>query len=352
MQRTVDVGLIGYGMAGRVFHAPLISSVSGLRLAAVVERRADTARERYPRIAVVKDAAALFRMDNIELAVIATPNATHFGLAREALLSGKHVVVDKPFTVLSSEARQLIDLANAKGRILSVFQNRRWDGDFLTVAEIIRTKRLGSLSEFASNFDRYRPGLRPNAWREQPGSGAGLLYDIGPHLIDQALVLFGMPTSVRADIRIQRVHGLTDDQFELSLNYDGLTATLTAGMLAREPRPRFLLRGTAGLFVKHGLDPQEEALRLGGTQRDPGWGSEEPARWGIIERPDGTSGRQTVETVPGRYQAFYENVRDAIVNGAPLSVKPEQALNVIRIIELAIESSREAKTVEMRSSVF
>ncbi|HMD67228.1 MAG TPA: oxidoreductase [Chitinivibrionales bacterium] len=348
MSKVVSVGLVGYGMAGRVFHAPLISSVPGLRLVSVVERHGETSRERYPDVAVVKDAFELFYNEGIDLVVIAAPNAAHYELARAALLSGKHVVADKPFTVLSSEARELIDLAKNRHKILSVFQNRRWDGDFLTVSQIARTQRVGRLVEFASSFDRFRPGLKPGAWREQPGPGAGVLYDIGPHLIDQALALFGMPKSLRADIRIQRDSGTTDDQFEVVLQYEALAVRLGAGMLAREPRPRFLLRGTRGSFVKHSLDPQEDALRRGGTPRDKGWGVEEPARWGTIdtcESPDGR--RETVETLPGRYQAFYENVYDAIVNGAALVVTPEQARDVVRIIELAMESSREGRTVEV-----
>ncbi len=348
MAKVISVGLVGYGIAGRVFHAPLISSVHGLRLVSVVERHGETSRDRYPDVAVVKDAFELFRDEGIELVVIATPNTAHYELARAALLAGKHVVVDKPFTVLSSEARELIEFAKNQQRILSVFQNRRWDGDFLTVSEIVRAQRLGRLAEFASSFDRFRPGLKPGAWREQPGPGAGLLYDLGPHLIDQALVLFGMPKSLRADIRIERDNSTTDDRFEVVLKYETLAVTLGAGMLAREPRPRFMLRGTRGSFVKNGLDPQEDALRRGGTPHDRGWGVEEPARWGTIDTSDGPKGRrETVATLPGQYQSFYENVYDAIVNGAALVVTPEQARDVVRIIELAMESSREGRTVEV-----
>jgi scyllo-inositol 2-dehydrogenase (NADP+) len=348
MSKVISVGLVGYGIGGRVFHAPLISSVPGLRLTSVVERRGETSRERYPDVAVVKDPSELFRGDAIDLVVITTPNATHYEFARAAILAGKHVVVDKPFTVLSSEAQQLVDLAKSRHRILTVFQNRRWDGDFLTVSEIVRSQRLGRLVEFASSFDRFRPGLKPGAWREEPGPGAGLLYDIGPHLVDQALVLFGMPTALRADIRVERDNAATDDRFEVALQYERLTARLGAGMLAREPAPRFALRGTQGTFVKYGLDPQEDALRRGGTPRDKGWGVEEPARWGTIETRNGSEGLpEKVETLPGRYQAFYEGLYEAIVNETEPVVKPEQARDVIRIIELAIESSREGKTVEV-----
>jgi|WetSurMetagenome_2_1015567.scaffolds.fasta_scaffold00822_8 scyllo-inositol 2-dehydrogenase (NADP+) len=350
MSKTIGVGLAGWGMAGRVFHAPLVFATPGLELAAVVERTGDTARRRYPGVAIVKDAESLFRRDDVELAVIATPNATHFELARAALLAGKHVVIDKPFTVSSGEARTLMELAKSKRRVLTVFQNRRWDGDFLTVSALVRAKRLGDLKEFASHFDRFRPELKPYAWRERPGPGAGLLYDLGPHLIDQALVLFGTPRSLSADIGTERVNCATDDRFEIALSYDALTVRLGAGMLAREPRPRFFLRGDAGSFVKYGLDPQEEALRRGETPPDKDWGAEGPGRWGTVEAADGGGvRRETVETIPGRYQEFYANVRAAIVDGVSVSVEPEQALETIRLIELAFESGRTGKNVEVHA---
>jgi predicted dehydrogenase len=334
-------------MAGRVFHAPVISAVPRLRLAVVVERHGETARQRYPGVAVVKDAAELFGNKDIELAVIATPNATHFDLARAALLAGKHVVVDKPFTVASSDAQELVDLARKAGRILTVFQNRRWDGDFLTVSEMVRTGRLGRLVEFESSFDRFRAQRKPGAWKEQPGPGAGLLYDIGPHLVDQALALFGSPKSLAADIRIERDNAETDDQFEIVLHYPGLKVTLEAGMLACEPRPRFRLNGSNGSFVKCGLDPQEEALRQGASPAGADWGKEGAGQWGTLTTGEGTRLRcESVETAPGRYAAFYENVYDAIVNGAELCVKPERGGDVIRIIERALQSSREGRTVE------
>ncbi len=346
MSRSVNVGLVGYGMAGRVFHAPVISAVPQLRLAAIVERHGDASRQRYPGVAVVKDASEIFGNKDIELAVIATPNATHFDLARAALLAGKHVVVDKPFTVASSDAQELVDLAKKAGRILTVFQNRRWDGDFLTVSEIVRAGRLGHLVEFESNFDRFRVRRKPGAWKEQPGPGSGLLYDIGPHLVDQALALFGSPTSLAADIRIERDKAETDDQFEIVLHYPGLKVTLEAGMLACEPRPRFRLNGTNGSFVKCGLDPQEEALREGASPAGADWGREGAGRWGTLTTGEGMRlRRETVETAPGRYSAFYENVYDAIVNGAGLCVKPEQGRAVIRIIERALQSSRDGLTV-------
>jgi len=345
--KTVSVGLVGYGMAGRVFHAPVISCVSGLKLTAVVERHGGESVQRYPSIAIVKDVQELFKSPELDLVVVATPNATHFALARDALLAGKHVVVDKPFTITSAQADELIALARQKGKILTVFQNRRWDGDFQTVCTIVRNKRVGRLVEFESCFDRFRPGPKQGAWREQRVPGGGLLYDIAPHLADQALLLFGWPCAVTASIRTQRDNAAVDDKFEIALRYPELDVKLEAGMLARQGRPRFRLSGTLGSFVKYGLDPQEDALRSGLLPTGSLWGKEPEDRWGALDTCiNGKDAREKIETLPGRYCEFYENVRDVIVNGAVLAVKPEQARDALRIVELAMESARLGKTVE------
>jgi predicted dehydrogenase len=347
ISKTVSVGLVGYGMAGRVFHAPVISCVPGLKLAAIVERHGRESLQRYPDIAIVTDAEDLFHMPEIDLVVVATPNDTHFKLARNALLAGKHVVVDKPFTISFSQADELIALARQMGKILTVFQNRRWDGDFQTVCKIVQNNRVGRLVEFESSFDRFRPGPKQGAWREQDVPGGGLLYDIAPHLVDQGLLLFGWPLSVTAAIRTQRDNAAVDDKFTISLRYPSLDVKLEAGMLARQGRPRFVLNGTDGSFVKYGLDPQEDALRSGALPTSTPWGKEPEDRWGMLDTcNDGIDRRERIETVPGRYCEFYENVRDVIANGAQLAVMPEQARDAIRIVELAIESDRLGKTVE------
>jgi scyllo-inositol 2-dehydrogenase (NADP+) len=348
MTGEIAVGLIGYGMAGRVFHAPVITSVEGLRLTKVVERRAAESRARYPWVEVVREADELLGDEAIELVVVATPNETHFELARRALLAGKHVVVEKPFAVTSEEAGRLIELARERGRLLTAYHNRRRDGDFLTVRKILEDGLVGRLFEYESRFDRFRDQPRPGAWRERPGPGAGLLYDLGPHLIDQALVLFGRPRAVEADVRTQRDFASTDDFFELVLHYDGARVTLGAGMLAREPTPRFVLRGDAGSFVKYGLDPQEDALKAGRTPAEPGWGVEPPEHWGTLATLDG--GRRTerrVATLAGRYQDFYRNVADRLRGRDELDVKPEEARDTVRIIEHAFRSSAERRAVPL-----
>lgn len=345
--RDMKVGLIGYGMAGQVFHAPVITAVPHLQLTKVVERRGDTSRQRYPWVEVVRDAAALFEDKDIELVVVATPNASHFDLARQALLAHKHVVVDKPFTITSEQAGQLIELARRQHKLISVFQNRRWDGDFQTVSQLVRQGCLGRLVEYESHFDRFRNYFSPErAWREEAGLGSGVLFDLGSHLIDQAQVLFGLPQMLTADIRSQRDAGKADDQFELILYYDNLKVTLKAGLLVREPGPRFALHGTAGSFVKYGVDPQEEALKRGLSPREPDWGMEPKEQWGTLNTQIGDLHfHGKVETARGCYQAYYENVYQAITRQTELVVKPEHARNTIRIIELAMQSNAEKRTV-------
>lgn len=342
----INIGIIGSGMAARVFHIPIIQSIPNLRLKKIVERHGDWTRTNYPQVEVVADASALLHDEEIELVVNATPNSSHFDLARQSLLAGKHVVVDKPFTTSSGQARELFDLAHHHNRLITVFQNRRWDGDFLTVRKLLDNKVLGRLVEYESHFDRYRPLPRQGAWREEAGEGSGLLFDLGPHLIDQAQVLFGLPRMITADIRIQRENGKADDNFELLLHYDNLKVTLKAGMLVREPGPRFILHGTEGTFVKYGLDPQEETLKSGATPLEPNWGKEPESLWGKLNtQSGGLHVEKQVETIAGCYQAFYQNIVDAIAGHAEVAVKPDQAMNTIRIIELAIKSNEQKRTM-------
>lgn len=346
----INVGLIGFGMAARVFHAPVIRSVPELKLKKVVERHGDESQRLYPAVEVVRDTAALLRDDEIDLVVVTTPNASHFELARHSLMAGKHVVVEKPFTTTSRQAQELIELARRQNRLISVNQNRRWDGDFQTVRRLLDGKLLGRLVEFESYYDRFRNAPRPGAWKEREGEGSGILYDLGSHLIDQAKVLFGLPEMITSDLRIQREFAKTIDNFEVILHYAGLKVTLKAGMLARVPGPRFILHGTQGSFVKYGFDPQEEALKQGRSPSEIDWGREPKDRWGtLVSQAGGLNFEGQVETLAGSYQAFYRNMADAIAGRAGLAVKPEEARDTIRIIELAIESSEQKRTVSFSS---
>ncbi|HEX7174145.1 MAG TPA: oxidoreductase [Pyrinomonadaceae bacterium] len=350
MVDEIRVGLIGDGMAARVFHAPIIQSVSRLRLKKVVARHGDASRDRYPWVEVVRDAAALLQDEEIDLVVIATPNNSHFDLARQSLLANKHVVVEKPFTTSSAQAQQLIDLARRQNRLLSVHHNRRWDGDFQTVKKLLGGNLLGHVVEYESRYDRFRNYPRPNAWREEDGEGAGILYDLGSHLIDQAQVLFGLPRMVTADLSVQRSFAKAVDNFDLTLHYDELKVILKAGMLVRERSPRFILHGTEGSFVKYGIDPQEEALKRGLTPAEPNWGEEPRELWGTLNTQIGglhVEGR--VETNAGCYQAYYQNIVDAIAGRAELEVKPTEAKDTIRIIESALRSNEQKCTLPLSS---
>jgi predicted dehydrogenase len=339
----LNVGLIGFGLAGRVFHAPLIHANPDLRLTHIVQRHGDEAEKKYPQAKLLRDADELFSEKSIDLVVVATPNTSHFELAAKALSAGKHVVVDKPFAITSADADKLIDLARKMGRVLSAFQNRRWDGDFLTVRQILDQKRLGRLAEYESRFDRFRPALKPGAWREEAIPGSGVLFDLGSHLIDQAIVLFGRPQGIFADLRSQRDRAVAVDSFEVHLAYPALKVTLKAGSLVCEPSPRFTLYGTQGSYLKFGLDPQEEALKQGGSPAQPNWGSEPEAAWGTLTNCNGNLTREKYPTLAGCYPEYYKNIYEAITGKAELAVKPEQAREVIRLIELAEQSAKEER---------
>lgn len=346
MAEQISVGLIGYGMAGRTFHAPVIQAVPNLRLKKVVERHTNETRQRYPWVEVVPDAAALLQDEEIKLVVIATPNASHFDLARQSLQANKHVVVEKPFTTTSGQAQELIDLARQQNRVISVNHNRRWDGDFQTVKKLLEGRLLGRLVEYESHYNRFRNYPRPKAWREEEGLGSGILFDLGAHLIDQAQVLFGVPQMITSDLRTQRDFAKINDSFELILHYDDLKVTLKAGMLVREQSPRFILHGTEGSFVKYGFDPQEEALKRGLIPSESNWGNEPREQWGtLITQVGGLDMEGQVKTLAGCYQSFYQNIVDVIKGRAELAVKPEEARNTIRVIELAIESSEQQRTI-------
>lgn len=348
MQELVNVALVGYGVAGQSFHAPILTAIPGLHLKTVMERHGGKSKERYPWIQVARNLEEVLADPEIQLVVVATPNFTHYELALQALKAGKHVVVDKPFTPTCQEAEELINLARQNKRILSVYQNRRWDGDFLTIKRVVENAVLGPLLEYESHYDRYVNYLRPNTWKEDENPGAGILYDLGAHLIDQALVLFGLPQAVRADLRRQRPQSRIDDSFEVGLHYEnGLKVTLKGSMLVREIGPRYVLHGQDGSFLKYGLDPQEERLKAGQSPLDdPQWGVDNETNWGILNTEvNGLHFRGKVETLVGDYRGYYQNILEAITLGKELEVKPEDGYNVIRVIERAMESQREGKTV-------
>ncbi|WP_026463376.1 Gfo/Idh/MocA family oxidoreductase [Adhaeribacter aquaticus] len=350
MSQILQVGLIGFGMAGQMFHAPFITNVPGFNLKTIRATNAGNialARERYPQAEIVPDVQAIFNDPEIDLVVVASPNTSHYQLSREALLAGKHVLVDKPFTPTSAEADELIQLAKTQNKLITVYHNRRWDGDALTVKKIIQSKMLGNLVEYEVHFDRFRNFIKPGTWKEEDTEASGILYDLGAHLIDGAQVLFGLPEEITADLRTQRTGGKIIDNFEVILHYPGLKVTLKSGMLVKEPTPHYLLLGDHGSFIKYGLDVQEEALKAGlHPGNTPNWGVEPEANWGRINTEyNGLHIMGKVASQVGDYRGLYQNVYGAILGQEELDVTPEQARNTIRIIELAMQSHTEKRTV-------
>jgi predicted dehydrogenase len=329
------VALIGYGYAGQTFHLPLLTHVKGLRVTHVVSSKA---KLKLRGIRVIPNADEIFRDPQVDLVVIATPNDSHFPLARQGLLAGKNVVVDKPCTTTVAEAKELIALAAKSGRLLSVFHNRRWDADFLTLKELVRKGRLGEVMHFESHFDRYRPQVQ-NRWRERGGPGSGVWFDLGSHLADQALQLFGAPDFIYADMAAQRDGATATDYFHIVMEYGRRRVILHAGSLVAAETPRFALHGISGSYIKYGLDVQEDALKRGRPPGSAGWGKD--PRKGTLFTPKGKSiHTKPVPNLRGDYLQYYAAVRDALLKGKPNPVPPEQGLHVMQVLEKGEESAR------------
>ena len=343
----IRVGVIGFGLGGQAFHAPIIRGVPGLELACIVARSGSLAQERYPDVRIVRTVDELLADESIRLCAVTTPNTSHFEITQRCLLAGRDVVLDKPMTPTLRESQQLFDLAKRQGRLLAVYYDRRWDGDFQTVKKIVTSETLGEITDYECRYDRYRPQPKPGAWRERAEPGAGILFDLGPHVIDQALLLFGVTQAVTARLLYQRGNPV-DDGFDVVLEYPNFRATVRARMIAYAPGPHFLIHGTKGSFVKYGMDPQEEFLRSNhvptGTDWGPNWGIEPESNWGTLSLADGSTPKK-IKTEVGDYRHYYANVRDAILNKAELDVKPEQALNTMKVLELAQKSHQEKRTV-------
>ncbi|MGV8879953.1 MAG: Gfo/Idh/MocA family oxidoreductase [Sphingobacteriaceae bacterium] len=350
MSKIINTGIIGFGIAGQVFHAPFIHMLPGFhlkKLSTTSPKNIAIAREAYPEAEIVSDAQSIIDDDAIELIIIGTPNTSHLPLAKAALLAGKHVLLEKPMTITSADADELIALAEKQNLVLTVNQNRRFDGTYRTVKKVIESKLLGNLVEYEAHYDRFRPGLKAVAWREEDLPGSGILYDLGAHLIDQALDLFGLPQEVYADVRIQRPGGKVDDHFEVILNYPGLKVTLKAGMLVKDPGPNFMLYGDKGSYLKYGADGQEAALKVGFTPATmPDWGVEPDNMMGSLNiECNGLQIKGQVKTEIGAYQDLFINTYQAILGKEELLIKAVQSRNIIRIIELAMQSSEQKATI-------
>jgi predicted dehydrogenase len=352
VRSEIRVGLIGYGLAGSAFHAPLVVTTAGMRLAFVVTAnpgRARQASEAHPGVEIVDSAERLWeRADELDLAVVASPNRTHVPLARAALQAGLAVVVDKPLAATAAEARTLVDEARARGRLLSVFQNRRWDGDFLTLRRLLAEGALGDVHRFESRFERWRPTPK-TGWRERgdPAEAGGVLYDLGSHLVDQALVLFGPASHVYAEVDRRRPGVEVDDDTFIALTHaSGVRSQLWTSSFSADDGGRFRVLGSRAAYVKHGLDVQEAALRSGRLPCGASWGEEPPGRWGRLGAGEAW---EPVPTARGDYPAYYAAVAAALRDGTPPPVDPADSVAVLEIIEAARRSSAERRVVELPS---
>lgn len=345
MSTPIRVGLIGYGFASKTFHAPLIDGVAGMDLTAVSSRDPAKVHADWPGVAVVGDPQAIFDDPDIDLVIIPTPNDTHFPLAQAALIAGKHVVVDKPFTLTLEEAKTLEKLAKHHGRLLSVFHNRRWDSDFLTLKKLFAQDKLGDVVYFESHFDRYRPQVR-DRWREKPGQGSGIWYDLAPHLIDQAITLFGLPVSIDVDLAQLRNGAEATDYFHAILAYPKLRVVLHGTVLSPATTPRFIVQGMRGGYIKYGLDPQEDNLKAGVRRSAAPWGVDTVegrltlAHGEVLET-------QSLPTEDGNYFAYYEGIRDALLGAGENPVTATQAINVMRLIELGMLSAQKHQSIKL-----
>lgn len=328
------VALIGYGNAGKTFHSPLIRATPGLELAVVATSRRDEVERELPGAVSVADPLDAIARSDVDLVVIASPNDTHASLADAALRAGKHVVVDKPFALTLADARGLAALAGQIGQLLSVFQNRRWDSDFLGLRAVLAAGRIGRVTHVESRFDRFRPLVR-DRWRERAEDGGGIWFDLGPHLVDQVLQLFGLPTRIGCLLGRHRDNALADDWCQVQLDYGALQVTLSASVLVGGGIPRFAVHGTAGSWVKHGLDIQEDQLKAGFVPGAAGWGVDPlPARFYPGD------GVEMVEQVPaGDYRPYYSGVRDAVLGRGTNPVTPVQAVATMAVLETAQQAA-------------
>jgi predicted dehydrogenase len=342
--RSVRVGLIGYGYAGKTFHAPLIQSVTGMELTLIGSSKRDTVLADLPGITVCSGMEEVATHPNIDLLVIASPNESHYPLAAAALHAGKHVVVDKPFTVKLADARSLVQLAEERGKLLSVFHNRRWDSEVLAAKAIVESGVLGEISHFETHIDRFRPQVRPR-WREQAGPGAGLWFDLGPHLIDQAVQLFGLPQTINASFAVQRKGCETDDWAHVQLNYKSLRVILHVSLLVSGGMPRSALHGTLGSWAKLGADVQEKQLVAGMRPGSPGFGYDPDP--GIFY--DGSTGKQTRIPAPAANQTdYYLGIRDALWGRQPNPVPPKQASAVMAMLDTSFQSGATERVLPLQ----
>lgn len=340
------MALASFGMSGKVFHGPLLKVNNNFRVKMVLERSKSLSSELFPEARIVRTYDSILNDEEVELVVVNTPDKYHYQMAKQALKAGKHVVVEKPATLRSAELEELINLAEAEERVFTVFQNRRLDGDFRTVQNVIKEARFGRIVEFESHYDRYRTAVATNTWKEIGDEYCGVLYNLGSHMVDQAYVLFGRPKSVTAHLKKVRKASGVFDYYDIRLDYDAFSALLKCSYLVMDPGPRYTIHGEYGTFKKWGIDAQEELLASGHLPEGENWGKEDFDQWGtMVYTENGEQIEELVETVEGDYRLFYSNVFNAIRNDEDLSVKPIEAFEVLQILEACLQSNCERRTV-------
>jgi predicted dehydrogenase len=347
MSKPIVTAITSFGMSGIVYHGPSLKVLpQQFKISKILERTKNISAERYPEAVIVRSYDEILNDPEIELVIVNTPDYLHFDMAKQAIEVGKHLVVEKPFTKTSDDARALIALAKKKGVIMTVYQNRRFDNGFLTVKKILEEKLLGRLVEYEAHYDRYRNFIQEGSWKEDGDERTGVLFNLGSHIVDQTLVLFGTPNAVTAHLNILRTGGRTTDNFDIRLHYNKFNAILHTSYLVRELGPQYILHGTEGSFIKMGSDPQEEMLKMHHLPNELKWGEEPQNDWGLLNTTiNGLHFQGKVETIPGNYTDFYVNLYGAIREDKELLVKPEEALTTIRILEACLESNRLKKTI-------
>lgn len=350
--RPIISALLSYGMSGEVFHAPLLEAHPGFELRTILQRKSDHAKARYPHVQIAKSLDEILSDKEVELIIVNTTNDTHFDFAWRALEAGKHVIVEKPFTNTVEEGEKLIDFARQRSVVLSVFQNRRWDGGFLTVKQVMEWGLLGHVVSYEAHYDRFRNYIPANTWKEIPGPGSGILYNLGSHMLDQVLTLFGMPQALDARVGAGRPGSQVDDYYDIRMTYPDVSVTVKSSYLVREPGPQYIIHGVKGSFIKYGIDPQEEALKKGEMPGKSDWGIEPESYWGKLNTElNGLHFEGRIETLRGDYLQYYQNIFEHIRQGKPLVVKPEQSLQVIRLIEAAYQSNEKKCAVRFLTDV-
>jgi scyllo-inositol 2-dehydrogenase (NADP+) len=343
--RKIMVGLVGYGLSGATFHAPLLSVLEEFQITKVVSSKKEKVQQDLRDVEVVSSLEEVLEDGTIDLVVISTPSGLHYEMAKQSLTAGKHVILEKPMVVETWEAEELIKIADEKRLLLSVYHNRRWDNDYLTVKKLISDGVLGEINTYQAHFDRFRPVVR-DRWREMQGPGSGVLYDLGSHLIDQALDLFGWPQFILADVFAQRENGQTDDYFHVILGYEKLRVILHSGSIVPSNGPRFQVHGSKGSFTKYGLDGQEDALKEGKKPSNDSWGTDDPQLYGKLITVDGEKEKhETIETLHGSYITYYKKIAESILEGKSAPVTAQEGLLVIKIIEAILKSSKEKRAI-------